>query len=108
MPAPNNNPNNPALTKMNSNKRMLVLKVKDGRKAINSTGVVDSRLFNGSNSLYAILGPGNLWYLEYSAGAIPPALKQQFTKFDLLLTTVKEYLAKRNIEVSGIEDVWDG
>jgi hypothetical protein len=91
---------------MNSTKRSLILRVKEGKKAVNSTGVVDSRLFNGNNALYAIYGPGNLWRLEYAHGAIPPALAQNFTNFTLLLKTVKEYLDKRNIEIEKIEDVW--
>lgn len=99
---------NPFLNKMNSNKRSLILKVKEGVSAKSSTGVIDARLFNGNNALYAICGPGNnLWHLEYAHGAIPASLQQKFTSFPLLLKTVQQYLDKRNIEVEKVQDIWD-
>ncbi len=91
--------------KMRKDDRVLVLKVKDGKSAISSTGNVDNRLFTGENRLHAIRGPKNaLWTLRYDVGVVPPVLKQKFTSFDALLAFCKTYFNKRNIEITEVID----
>lgn len=86
--------------------RQLVLKVKDGKNSLDSLGMIDNRLFNGKNKLYAYRDPVNLlWKLRYEFGAIPGVLQVSWTKFSYLLDHVKLYFDKRNIEITEIIDV---
>jgi hypothetical protein len=82
--------------------RILGLKVIDGKKPLDSKGLVDSRLFTGDNHLHAIQDSG-LWHLKYEQGNLPPALHgQRWTSFPRLLTAVQKYFRERNIEVNEI------
>lgn len=85
--------------------RVLVLKVKDGEKALSSTGLVDPRLFTGENRLHAIQDEQNrLWKFKYDAGAVPPALSQRYLTFDDMLQKAKVYFSKRNVEIVEVID----
>ncbi len=91
--------------KMRKDDRIIVLKVIDGKKPINSTGLVDNRLFTGENYLHAIRQSYNgLWVLKYEQGSVPGALKQSFTKFSDLLAFCTGYFNKRNIEIVEVRD----
>jgi len=86
--------------------RQLVLKVKNGERAVNSTGMIDTRLFSGKNKLYAFRDPVTLlWKLRYEFGAIPSALQMSWTKFGYLLDHTRIYFAKRNVEITEVIDV---
>lgn len=86
-----------------TNDRVIVLKQKEGEKALNSIGMVDKRLFTGDNKLHAILNPEtSLWSLRFEKGLLPGGLDQRFTSFSKALVAVREYYAKRNIEVSNV------
>lgn len=83
----------------------LILKPIEGVKGKTSSGIVDPRLFNGENELYAIKDPQTcLWHVQYKQGVLPPKLKQRFTSYDLLLTYVTDYYKTRNIEIVKIVD----
>jgi hypothetical protein len=91
--------------KMHSDDRILVLKIKEGEKAVSSTGLIDHRLFKGGNTLHAMRDPNtSLWYLRYNDGVLPQPLKQQFTSIHKLLNHVKSYFSNRNIEITEIKD----
>lgn len=92
-------------SKMHSNKRALIVKVKEGEKARSTAGLVDSRLFTGQNKLFALKEPvGNLWMLRYESGMIPPVLRQKFTKFSNLLDHTQRYFSKRGLEITEVID----
>ena len=85
----------------NPSDRVLVLKVKDGKAPLTSTGLVDNRLFSGENNLHGVMDPQScLWSFKYEMGGLPPALKdQKFTSFSVLKRYAEEYFKKRNIEI---------
>src|SRR5689334_1977509 len=85
--------------------RIITLRVMDGKKPTSSTGLVDPRLFNGTNQLHAVqeISTG-LWYLRYEQGAVPQVLKQKFTKFSKLLEFATNYFKERNIEIVEVID----
>lgn len=86
-------------------KRELVLKIIDGKQPKDSIGQIDPRLFKGDNKLYLIQEPQYmLWYFKYEQGAIPSALAEKFTKFDLALEHAKQYFKKRNVEIAEVID----
>ena len=88
--------------------RELVLKVKMGAKPVSSTGLIDNRLYNGNNKLYAYLDPIHLlWRVKYADGTIPEALRQNWTKFSYLYEYVKNYYEKRNLDIVEVKDVYE-
>lgn len=92
-------------SKMRTPDRILVLKIKDGEKAKNSAGLVDSRLFKGDNKLHGVMDTQTtLWKLKYDDGDIPGPLKGQFTSFKALRIHAEEYFRKRNIEIIEVKD----
>lgn len=92
-------------SKMRSPDRVLVLSVIDGKKALDSIGNSDKRLFNGENKLHAIMDQhSSLWHLKYDMGDIPQALKCQFTSFKMLRQHAEEYYRARNIEIKEVKD----
>lgn len=93
-------------TKNWGNNRVLSLKIKDGTKPKSSTGLVDTSLFSGGNSLHAIQDAG-LWTLKYAKGATPPLFRQKFTNFNSLLKWTTNYFALRNIEIKEVFDAPD-
>lgn len=91
--------------KMRSNDRILVVRQAEGKKPLNSHGVLDHRLFKGENNLHAIVGPfDNLWRLKSEKGLLPEPLKQTFTTFTRLEQHCREYFAKRNLEIIEVKD----
>lgn len=76
---------------------------KAGGKAV--YGSVDSRLFNGGNTLHAVMDTQTcLWSLKYDSGTIPEAFKQRFTGYTKLLNFVRDYYARRDVEIVDIID----
>ena len=92
--------------KLKSNKRTLVLKVRDNEKPKSSSGLIDPRLFSGENELYAVMDDVNcMWYLKYKQGGLPESLRNhKFTNFSTLLNYTKKYFLKRNIEIAEVID----
>lgn len=79
----------------------LVLRPMEGKHPKDSTGLVDTRLFKGENKLFAFYDPQtNLWNSRYMLGITPEPLKQRFTTYNSLITHVKSYLKRRNIEIT--------
>lgn len=92
-------------TKMKATDRILKLKVMEGEKAKNSTGMVDSRLFSGDNRLHVVKEPDtNFWYFKQDSGNTPPALKQKFTSFQYAKEHAVNYFKTRNVEVTEVID----
>jgi hypothetical protein len=93
---------NPKLRKDN---RVLVLRQIEGQKKLNSTGMVDNRLFTGENNLLACLDPGNcLWSLRYNHGIMQQSLKGQFTSFKAAYDAAQNYYKKRGVEIVEVLD----
>lgn len=89
------------LTKNYDSKRPLAFKIKDGTKPLDGSGMVDSRLFSGGNTMFAEMDKQTtLWTVRYEHGAVPIPLQQQFTSFTRLLGYVRDYFARRNVEVT--------
>lgn len=84
--------------------RILVLSLREGG-ARGTSGLLDNRLFKGSNRLHAIIdGQTLLWSLKYDEGIIPPVLRQRFTSFQFLLDYCRNYFDKRNIDIKEVID----
>ncbi len=84
---------------------ILIVKPIEGKFSLNSAGVIDKRLFDGSNRLHAVMDTQtSLWYLKYDHGAVPEPFRQRFTDYGKLLKFVTEYLSKRNVEIVEIID----
>lgn len=84
---------------------ILVLRPMEGKDALNSIGLVDKRLFKGENKLHAIMDTQTcLWHLKMDNGIVPQSFQQQFTSFGKLLNFVKDYYARRNVEIAEIQD----
>lgn len=92
--------------KMATNDRVLVLKVTDGKSAKDSAGVVDTRLFTGSNKLHGVYDERTgLWNMRYETGSLPGALQQKFGNFEQLEDFARKYFATRNVEILEIINV---
>lgn len=86
--------------KMLSDDRVLILKVIDGKKAVSSTGMIDTRLFTGENRLHAVIDERTgMWNMRYETGGLPGPLQQKFTTFEQLLEFAKQYFKTRNVEI---------
>lgn len=91
-------------TKMHQIDRVLRLKVKDGKKPITSTGLVDPRLFSGENTMHVIMNKWDcMWRFEYEHGMLPPVFNQRFTSFSKAKKFAEEYFNRRNIEISEVK-----
>jgi hypothetical protein len=91
--------------KQRSSNRILVLRPKEGTKAISSTGLVDHRLFKSENSLHAIMDESTcLWRMKYEQGMVPSELRQAFTSFKKLKDHAERYYNARNIEIKEVQD----
>ena len=44
----------------------------------------------------------SLWYLSCENGSIPEPLKQKFTKYSMLLRTVREYYDRKEVDVKEV------
>ena len=90
---------------MRSTDRVLVLKVKEGKKPLSTLGAQDVRLFNGENKLHAIMdGATCLWRVKYDSGSLPLPLQCSFTSFAKLKAHIEDYYNKRNIDIIEIQD----
>lgn len=86
-----------------STDRVFKLGVIDGQKPKNTLGLTDPRLFTGENELHAIQDEQTcLWSLKYTAGVIPPPLRQQFTSFKMCKKFVEDYFRGRNVEIKEV------
>lgn len=94
-----------AKAKMHSLDRIIVLRPMDGKKSLSSAGTVDNRLFNGENRLHAVWDVNSgAWEVRYDKGIIPAALDMKFTELTQLIDMVRNYYARRNIEIVEILD----
>lgn len=85
--------------------RVIIVKPIDGKKALSTSGLVDTRLFTGDNKLHAVRdGQNMLWSLKMEAGGLAEPLRQRFKTFDSLLEFVRTYFRKRNIEITEVID----
>lgn len=87
--------------------RVLVLKRKDGLKPKSVTGMVDSRLFDGSNQnqLHAVQSEIDLlWHFKYEQGVLPEPLRCKFTSFNKLKKHADDYFSTRNLEITIVKD----
>src|SRR5438445_10985282 len=96
----------PIMTKTNRSTDIIIdLKPREGEGTKNTSGITDNRLFTGENKLHAVMDTQNtLWTLRYEKGVTPEPFKGQWTSFSKILNFVKDYYAKRNIDVVGIID----
>lgn len=91
-------------SKMQTPDRVLELTVMEGKKALDSIGNADKRLFTGENKLHAIMDTQTtLWKLKYDMGDVPSVLKGSFTSFKAVHQHAKEYYNQRNIEIKEIK-----
>lgn len=93
-------------TKERSSDRILVLRPMEGKRAMKTTGIFDSKLFTGESRCHATMDPQScLWTIRYSkSGVMPETLKQQFTSFAELRRFADAYFAKRNAEIVDVLD----
>lgn len=88
--------------------RIFKLEIIDGKKPLSSIGTIDPRLFKDgedSNKLHGVMDPETcLWSFKYEKGAVPPALKGQFTGIKAMKKYADLYFAQRNIKVVDLED----
>jgi hypothetical protein len=93
------------LVKNTSKDRVLVLKPIEGKDALNTSGMIDKRLFSRENNLHAIMDEQyGHWHVEYDSGVVPPPLQQRWTAFSKLYNFVSEYYKKRNIQIVDVID----
>lgn len=92
--------------KMATNDRVLVLKIIEGKSPKDSAGVVDTRLFTGSNKLHGVYDERTgMWNMRYETGALPGALQQKFISFEQLEDFARKYFKTRNVEIVEIINV---
>lgn len=90
--------------KMHTLDRVLVLQVMEGKDPLESGGKMDKRLFTGDNKLHAVYNTQTgLWYMRYERGSVPGALDVQFSELPKLLDYVRNYFARRNIEITEVQ-----
>jgi hypothetical protein len=93
------------LDKMHKNVRILQLEQDTNTKTKTNTGMVDTRLFTGENTLKAYKYPNStLWGMKYEFGGLPAPLKQSFTSFDKLYTYASRYFGKRGVKITKVID----
>lgn len=91
--------------KMTSEHKIISLGKISGKSTLDVLGAVDNRLFNGDNKLHAVYEDfTGMWKLHYELGQLPGGLQMKFTTFPDLLTHVKNYYRKRNVEVTDVTD----
>lgn len=96
---------NPSEKKIRKTDIVLVLRPKDGTKPKSSTGLTDSRLFTGENTLHLKYNhQQQLWEFEYENGMLPEPLKQKFTAFNIALNFITGYYERRNVQIAEIKD----
>ena len=93
--------------KMHTLDRIIVLKPMEGKTPVSSTGIADKRLFTGENRLHALFDIATgMWYLRYDNGNLPGALDVKYISLPELLDYVKQYFARRNVEIVDIQDAY--
>lgn len=90
--------------KNNAPEREIVLRPIEGKKPLNGIGLVDPRLFKGSNKLHAIMAEDGLWFCKYADGNVPEPLKMKFTSVSKLVSHVRTYFENRNIEIVEVKN----
>jgi len=84
---------------------VLELGKQEGKPTLDTTGLVDNRLFTGHNKLHAIMDKQTcLWHFKYDQGILPRPLQQQFTSFNRLKTFAETYFNNRNIDIVKVVD----
>lgn len=91
--------------KMHSPTRELTVAPKPGKTAKNSSGLVDTRLFNGENKLYCIMDEYGNWFFRYQTGIVPEPLKCKFTRVSKAIEYAKQYFNKRDLEITEVKDI---
>lgn len=91
---------------MRATDRVLSLTVIDGKLAKAATGLTDSRLFTGEQTLHLKMDPhSSLWSFQYgSNGLLPEGLKGVFTSFSKGYDYADTYFKKRNIKITEVKD----
>jgi hypothetical protein len=90
-------------SKMLDDDRILVLRVMEGKKAADSAGKLDPRLFTGENRLHGVFDTrSGMWNMRYETGGLPGALQVKFITFEELVEFAREYFKTRNIEIVDI------
>lgn len=93
------------LKKNKSNDRVLILKKKPDKEAIDTFGHKTKQLFQVDTRLHGILDEQTcLWYFKYDNASLPEPLKPRFTTFTKLYNYAKEYFDKRNIDIVEVQD----
>lgn len=93
--------------KMHTLDRIIVLKTMEGKDPLTSDGFVDKRLFNGENNLHAIFDiRTGMWFLRYDKGLLPGALDVKYISLPEILDYVRQYFARRNVEVVEVKDAY--
>jgi hypothetical protein len=92
--------------KQRKTERTLIVRLKEGLKgAKTTTGMVDSRIFQGKENVVAVMDEQTcLWRLRYRAGILPEPLLQQFTSFEKLMKFAREYFGKRGMDIVDVKD----
>ena len=87
------------------NERTIVLKVKEGKTAVSSTGLLDGRLFTNENNLKAVMDTSTcLWSFKYDSGIVPAPMKGKWTSFSKMMEWAKGYFDRRNVEIVNVLD----
>ena len=90
---------------LRKNDRILVLEKMEGVDTKSSTGLVDTRLFNGNNKLHCSFDEQTqLWGFSFEKGGLAEEMKQRFTSFPKAHDFAKNYFAKRGIKVTSVVD----
>jgi hypothetical protein len=93
------------LIKNASKDRTLVLKPIEGSDTLDSKGMIDKRLFTGTNQLHALMDPEyGHWRVKFDSGIVPPPLQQTWTTFSKAYAAVSEYYKRRNVQIIDVID----
>lgn len=91
-------------TKMAKNDRVFVLDLIDGTLPKSSTGITDSRLFQGGNKLHIHKDPeSNFWSFSYDEGIVPEKLRCAFTNATLAIRHAEIYYKDRNLTLKEVD-----
>lgn len=85
--------------------RVLVVRPIEGKKALDTSGKTDPRLFTGENTVHAVMDKQTLlWTIRYEKGLPPPKLRNKYTSFSKLKKEMDTYFSTRNIEIVDVKD----
>lgn len=83
--------------------RVIVLEKISGEKTKNASGLLDERLFVGTNKLHAIMDPETChWSMKYEKGITPEVLKNKFTTFVRCYNHAKDYFENRGVSIKEV------